>query len=99
MSYTLINNGTLINGNGGNPIENAAVLIKNNLIVAAGFEKSIKIPDAEVNTIDANGGYHTSGFHRYSCTPHDRGIWKRRNFIHSTFIVFLQCCGAYAEDT
>ena len=39
MSYTLISNGTLINGNGGNPIENAAVLINDHLIVAAGLEK------------------------------------------------------------
>jgi imidazolonepropionase-like amidohydrolase len=62
MSYTLISNGTLINGNGGNPIENAAVLIKNHLIVSAGLEKSIKIPDAEVNIIDANGGYILPGF-------------------------------------
>ena len=62
MSYTLISNGTLINGNGGNPIENAAVLIKDHLIVSAGLEKSIKIPDAEVNIIDANGGYILPGF-------------------------------------
>ncbi len=62
MSYTLISNGTLINGNGGNPIENAAVLIKNHLIVSVGLEKSIKIPDAEVNIIDANGGYILPGF-------------------------------------
>jgi len=27
MSYTLINNGTLINGTGGTPIKNAAVLM------------------------------------------------------------------------
>ncbi|MFY9638043.1 MAG: amidohydrolase family protein, partial [Methanobacterium sp.] len=60
--YTLISNGTLINGNGGNPIENAVVLVKDNLIVAAGLEKSIKIPDAEVNIIDANGGYILPGF-------------------------------------
>ncbi|MFY9639094.1 MAG: amidohydrolase family protein [Methanobacterium sp.] len=62
MSYTFISNGTLINGNGGNPIENAAVLIKNHLIVSAGLEKSIEIPDADVNIIDANGGYILPGF-------------------------------------
>ena len=28
MSYTLIKNGTLINGNGGTPVEDAAVLIE-----------------------------------------------------------------------
>ena len=62
MSYTLINNGTLINGNGGTPIQNAAVLIHDHLIVAAGLKKSIKIPDANVNKVDANGGYILPGF-------------------------------------
>jgi len=62
MSYTLINNGTLINGNGGTPIQNAAVLINDHLIVAAGLKKSIKIPDANVNKVDANGGYILPGF-------------------------------------
>ncbi len=62
MSYTLINNGTLINGNGGTPIQNAAVLIKDHLIVAAGLEKSIKIPDAKVNKVDVDGGYILPGF-------------------------------------
>lgn len=42
MSYTLIKNGTLINGNGGKPIKNAAVLIKNNIIIAAGLKKPLK---------------------------------------------------------
>jgi len=62
MSYTLINNGTLINGNGGTPIQNAAVLINDHLIVAAGLEKSIKIPDSNVNKVDADGGYILPGF-------------------------------------
>ena len=33
MSYTLVKNGTLINGTGGTPIKNAAVLIENHIIV------------------------------------------------------------------
>jgi imidazolonepropionase-like amidohydrolase len=63
MSYTLINNGTLINGNGGSPINNAAVLIGNNRIIAAGLEESVKIPDAEdLNTLNARGCFILPGF-------------------------------------
>ncbi len=62
MSYTLITNGTLINGNGGSPIQNAAVLIHNNRIVATGLEESIKIPDANVNTVDAKCCFILPGF-------------------------------------
>ncbi len=62
MSYTIINNGTLINGNGGNPIQNAAVLIHDQHIVAAGLEKSIIIPGSNVETIDAKGCFILPGF-------------------------------------
>jgi imidazolonepropionase-like amidohydrolase len=61
MSYTLINNGTLINGTGRTPIKNAAVLIEDDLIIAVGPEHSIKIPD-NVNTLDAKGGFILPGF-------------------------------------
>ena len=33
MVYFLIRNGTLIDGNGGNPVENAEILIKNHEII------------------------------------------------------------------
>ncbi len=62
MSYTLINNGTLINGTGGTPIKNAAVLIEDDIIVAVGPEGSIKIPDTTVYTLDAKGGFILPGF-------------------------------------
>jgi imidazolonepropionase-like amidohydrolase len=62
MSYTFINNGTLINGTGGIPIQNAAVLIKDNIIVAAGPEESVKLPDTNLNIIDANNGFILPGF-------------------------------------
>ncbi len=62
MSNTLIKNGTLINGNGGTPIKNAAVLIEKNLIKAAGSEKAIKIPDDDLNVIDAEEGFILPGF-------------------------------------
>ncbi len=62
MSYTLINNGTLIDGNGGNPIQNAAILINNQRIVAAGLEKSIKIPDSDVEIVDVQDCFILPGF-------------------------------------
>ncbi len=62
MTYTLINNGTLINGNGGSPIENAVVLIKDRNIVAAGDEESVKVPFTKINKIDAKNGYILPGF-------------------------------------
>lgn len=62
MSYTLINNGTLINGTGGTPIKNAAVLIEDDLIIAAGPEESVKIPDSDVNIVDVKGCFILPGF-------------------------------------
>ena len=56
MSNTIIRNGTLIDGNGGTPIPNAAVLIRENKIVAAGPQAAIQPPNAETQIIDANGG-------------------------------------------
>lgn len=62
MSYTLIKNGTLINGNGGNPIDNAAVLIKGNVIVAAGTEDAIDVPYEDLKVIDAKNSFILPGF-------------------------------------
>jgi len=62
MSYTLIKNGTLINGNGGNPIKNAAVLIKNDKIITAGPEITIKIPENDLKVIDAEECFILPGF-------------------------------------
>ncbi|WP_368654082.1 amidohydrolase family protein [Ornithinibacillus sp. 4-3] len=57
MSYVLVENGTLIDGNGGDPVANGAVLIKDNIIEQVGTKDSIQIPaGANVETIDAKGG-------------------------------------------
>lgn len=61
MGYTLIHNGTLIDGNGGAPLKNAAVLVEGKTIVAAGRAADIR-PDGEVTKIDAGGGYILPGF-------------------------------------
>jgi imidazolonepropionase-like amidohydrolase len=60
--YSLIYNGTLIDGNGGEPISNAAVLIKDNIIVEVGTEDSIFVPDKEIKKIDVEGMFILPGF-------------------------------------
>ncbi|MBI1257794.1 MAG: amidohydrolase family protein [Chloroflexi bacterium] len=56
MAYTLVRNGTLIDGNGGTPIKNAAVLIEDNKIRAVGTADSIRLPNAQFAELDAKGG-------------------------------------------
>ena len=43
MPFTLIRNGTLIDGNGGTPLPNAAVLIEDNRVKAVGTANSISL--------------------------------------------------------
>ncbi len=62
MSYSLIHNGTLIDGNGRSPLEAAAVLIKDNKIAQVGRKIDIKLPDADIQKIDAAGGFMLPGF-------------------------------------
>lgn len=61
MTWTLIKNGTLIDGTGTDPIENAAVLIKDNTIQRVGPENSIKIPKG-TDILDTGGGFIMPGF-------------------------------------
>ena len=62
MTYSLIHNGTLIDGNGNSPVYNAAILIKDNKIEYVGPEDSLKIPSAKIRRIDAEDGYLLPGF-------------------------------------
>jgi imidazolonepropionase-like amidohydrolase len=62
MSFTLIRNGTLIDGNGGPPIPNAAVLIEDNRLRAVGPAQTISIPNSTVTEIDGGGGFILPGF-------------------------------------
>lgn len=55
MAYTLIHNGTLIDGQGGAPIPNASVLLENNRIHTVGGAH-IPVPVGDVQRIDAQGG-------------------------------------------
>lgn len=60
MSNVYIHNGTLIDGNGGEPIKNAAVLIENDKIIAAGSASTITKPQ-DATVIDAKGGFILPG--------------------------------------
>lgn len=60
MSNVYIHNGTLIDGNGGEPIKNAAVLIEDDKIIAAGLASTITQPQ-DANVIDAQGGFILPG--------------------------------------
>jgi imidazolonepropionase-like amidohydrolase len=62
MEYTLIRNGSLIDGTGAQPVEKAAVLIGDNKIVDVGPEAKIRLPGQEVTEVDARGGFILPGF-------------------------------------
>lgn len=61
MPFSLIHNGTLIDGNGGAPIKEGAVLVQDNHIRAAGRKADISLPDAPLTMIDAGGGWILPG--------------------------------------
>lgn len=60
--YFLIRNGTLIDGNGGKPVKNAEILIKNHEIIDSGVEGSLKLPSDKIKYLDAQGGFILPGF-------------------------------------
>ena len=62
MRYTLIHNGTLIDGRGGAPVAEAAVLVGDDHIRATGRKDEIPLPDGELAEIDAGGGFLLPGF-------------------------------------
>ncbi len=61
MSSTLIHNGTLIDGRGGKPVPNAAVLIEAGRIVAVGEANSLSLEDDQDGKLDARGGFILPG--------------------------------------
>lgn len=61
MPYTLIHNGTLIDGTGAAPIPGAAVLLDGNRIMAAGPGAQVALPEGEITRIDAGGGFMLPG--------------------------------------
>ena len=47
MSYTLVYNGSLVDGNGGKPVADGAVLLKDKRIHDVGRKADIRLPDAD----------------------------------------------------
>ena len=62
MAYSLVRSGTLIDGTGRSPVPNAAVLIEDGRVRAAGRQMEVPIPNAPVAEIDAGGGFILPGF-------------------------------------
>ncbi|MEP2670675.1 MAG: amidohydrolase family protein [Cyclobacteriaceae bacterium] len=58
--YKAFVGGTLINSNGDKPIENATILINNNIIEKVGKAGKVKLPDG-THVIDVNGKYLIPG--------------------------------------
>jgi len=68
-----ITGGTLIDGNGGQPVANATVLVNDDRIVAAGPAGTVQIP-ADAKRYDATGKYVLPGFidmHMHFVYPRD----------------------------
>jgi imidazolonepropionase-like amidohydrolase len=62
MCVTVIKNGTLIDGNGGQPVLRAAVAMENEKIVFVGKEVDLPEFNGEVTYLDADGGCILPGF-------------------------------------
>ena len=68
-----ITGGTLIDGNGGQPVANATVLVNDDRIVAAGPAGTVQVP-ADAKRYDATGKYVLPGFidmHMHFVYPRD----------------------------
>lgn len=61
MTYVLVKNGTLIDGTGGEPLQDAVVLLKDNKIKQVGRASEIRLPDEDVEILDAQNGYILPG--------------------------------------
>ncbi len=61
MPYSLVRNGTLIDGTGSQPLANAAVLVKDERFLRTGPAGSLRQPDAPTLEIDAGGGFILPG--------------------------------------
>ncbi|MDI9437769.1 MAG: amidohydrolase family protein [Euryarchaeota archaeon] len=62
MGYILIHNGTVIDGNGGQPVQDGGLLIRDNVVQEVGSLDSVRLPPHDVEEIDANGGFILPGF-------------------------------------
>lgn len=61
MTYTLVKNATLIDGNGGEPLKDAVILFKDGVFKAVGTINDVPQVSGEVEVLDAQGGYVLPG--------------------------------------
>ncbi len=62
MPYSLLCNGTVIDGTGGKPMKNAGLLLDGRYIRTVGPVDSLTLPNTAIQEIDAAGGYIMPGF-------------------------------------
>ena len=62
MGYSLLANGTLIDGTGTKPVKNAAILLDGRYIRTVGPADALTLPNTQITEIDAAGGYIMPGF-------------------------------------
>jgi imidazolonepropionase-like amidohydrolase len=98
MAVTVIKNGTLIDGNGGEPVLHAAVAIENEKIVFVGEEAELPDFNGEVTYLDAEGGCILPGFidthvhlmlefepvEKRLATPFSYNFYKAINYMKNT---------------
>lgn len=98
MAVTVIKNGTLIDGNGGEPVLHAAVVIENEKIVFVGKEAELPDFNGEATYLDAEGGCILPGFidthvhlmlefepvEKRLATPFSFNFYKAINYMKNT---------------
>lgn len=77
MTYSLIHNGTVIDGNGRSPLKNGAVLIRDNKIEQVGRKSDLRLPNSDITLIDVQGGHILPGL----IDTHVHFIFDGINFI------------------
>lgn len=97
MTYTLVHNGTIIDGHGGAPISGGAVLIKDDRIVAVGRLESLQVP-RDTKYIDVSSGTIMPGlidahvhimleikdFREMLATPFSFNFYKSIDYLRAT---------------
>lgn len=60
---TILHNATLIDGNGGDPVKDAVVVIDDNKITYAGAASGAPAADDKATKVDLRRKHHLSGIH------------------------------------
>jgi imidazolonepropionase-like amidohydrolase len=98
MTVTIIKNGTLIDGNGGEPVSNAAVAFDGENLVFVGKEEELPGFVGNVSVIDAGGGCILPGFidthvhmmmeyepiEKRLATPFSLNFYKAQKYMRNT---------------